>query len=298
MSNYYTKLDIQPDASQAEIQTAFDRQRSRYNPELVAGVDPEIRQVAEQRTAELEHIYHVLADPQQRQQYDVSIGLASAESSVPRVSSQRALSVRERWYVLAGALVAILLISAIWVLTGRENSPQIAAVGEVNRPAPDIVLPALGGGEIRLADYQGKVVLVNFWGTWCEPCREEMPALQAAYDQLQDQGFVIIGVNLTDGEQTRGMTEADVRDFLDVYGVTYPIALDMEGNVASDYRVSPIPTSFFIDPQGRIRYVRVGELTFEDVKARFGQLKQETTALHKLGVRGPYGTAAYYPGGR
>ncbi|MCG8352842.1 MAG: redoxin domain-containing protein [Chloroflexales bacterium] len=281
MSNYYIKLGIQPDASQAEIQIAFDRQRNRYDPELVANIDSEIRQVAEQRTAELEHIYQVLVDPQRRQQYDVSIGLAPVEPSASRSQPRRTLSARERWYALTGALVAVLLIGAIWVLTGRDSLPQIATVGEVDRPAPDIALPALGGGEIRLADYQGKVVLVNFWGTWCEPCREEMPALQAAYDQLQDQGFVIIGVNLTDGEQTRGLTESDVRDFLDVYGVTYPIALDMEGSVASDYRVSPIPISFFIDLQGSIRYVRVGELTFDDVKARFGQLKQEATALHK-----------------
>jgi alkyl hydroperoxide reductase subunit AhpC len=108
-----------------------------------------------------------------------------------------------------------------------------------------------------------------------------MPALQASYEQLRDEGFVIIGVNLTDNELAQGRTEDDIREFSQQYGITYPIALDMEGEVATAYRLFPLPTSYFVDAQGRIRYIRVGELTLEDVTTIFARLQQESVALRQ-----------------
>jgi len=166
------------------------------------------------------------------------------------------------------------LIAAVWVITGRQAT-DLPTVGEVNRPAPDFTLPALGGGEVRLSDYRGKTVLVNFWGTWCEPCREETPALQAAYAQLQQRGLVVIGIDLADGEKTQGRGEAEISQFVKQYGVSYPIALDVEGKVANAFRIYPIPTSYFIDPQGNIRYVRVSTLTSKEVVSLFENLQQE-----------------------
>ncbi len=278
MNNYYTQLGVGHEASQAEIQAAFEQQRERYNPDRVATMDDDFRRVAEQRISELERIYHILVDPERRRQYDVSIGLHHrTEPNTTPGQPQRKLTARERWYALGGGGVAIILIALIWMLTGR-NEPQPPAMGEMSRPAPSINLPRLGGGQVNLNDYQGQVVLINFWGTWCEPCREEMPALQSAYEQLRDEGFVIIGVNLTGDEIKRGNTEDDVQDFIATYSVTYPIALDMQGNVTNDYRVFPLPTSFFVDAQGQIRFVRVGTVTAEEVTARFMQLKREAAA--------------------
>lgn len=279
MSTFYALLDIHTTASQEEIDTAYAYQRERYNPDRVASMGDEIRQTAEQRLAELERIYQVLSDPERRRQYDVSIGLAAPEQFSLQ-QSRRGLSTREIWYTAGGMLAALALIALIWTLTGREET-QLPAVGEVNRPAPDFTLPALGGGEVRLSDYHGDIVLVNFWGTWCEPCRREMPALQASYEQLRDQGFVIIGVNLADDEKIQGRTEADILSFAEQYGVTYPVALDVKGEVANAFRLYPLPTSYFIDAQGHIRYVRVGEVTLDEVKALFTQLKQETVALSR-----------------
>jgi peroxiredoxin len=178
---------------------------------------------------------------------------------------------------LGVAVLAVALLAGIWWFTGSE-APESVAMGETMRPAPAIELARLGGGEVNLADYRGQVVLVNFWGTWCEPCRRELPALQSAYEQLEAQGFTIIGVNLTRDEGNYGNDEADIQAFLDAYGVTFPIALDYDGEVTNDYRVFPLPTSFFIDPDGNIRYVRVGEVTFEDVVSRFEQLRGASTA--------------------
>lgn len=258
---YYTQWGLAPDASRSEIEAVYRRLRERST---LGGED----------TAEIDHIYHVLVDPVQRQQYDATIGLQQPA----RQTQRRGLSVRERWYALGGAGAALALIAVMWLLTGRGEPPP-PPMGEVQRPAPEISLPTLEGRSVQLSDYAGQVVLVNFWGTWCEPCRREMPALQTAYEQLRSQGFVIIGVNMTEDELTRGNDEAAVAAFAAEYGVTYPIALDYEGTVAADYRVFPLPTNFFIDPDGNIRYIRVGELSLDDVTARFNELRREATAL-------------------
>lgn len=190
---------------------------------------------------------------------------------------QKQILSRREWSYLGGSLAGgILLLALVWALTAPKAAPALP-VAEVKRPAPDFTLPTLNGEKLQLSTYysQSKIVLLNFWGTWCEPCKKETPALQAAYQQLQEQGLVIIGVNLTDNEKAQGNTEAKIQDFVTQFHVTYPIALDINGEIARAYQIYPIPTSYFIDSTGHIRYIRVGELTTEQVSALFKQLKQE-----------------------
>jgi peroxiredoxin len=274
MDTYYTLLGVEPGASQADIDAAYQQQRERYRAEQVADMDDDIQEFAAQRTAELDQAYQILSDAQRRQQYDASIGVAPQPSAAPR--RRAGLSVRELGYAVAGVFVALLLIGGVWMLTG--DGSDLPSAGEVDRPAPALNLPTLDGSELNFADYEGQVVLVNFWGTWCDPCKRETPALQAAYEQLQGEGFVIIGVNVTDDELTLGNTEADIRAFADQYQITYPIALDIEGEAMKAFGGIHLPTSFFIDTEGRIRYVRIGELTSEEVYAFFTRLNQDTTA--------------------
>lgn len=279
VGSYYTLLGVEPGASREAIEAAYGRQRERYSPDLVADLDPELRKVAAERSAEIERAYAILKDPERRRQYDAS--LAGSQGEAP--AERRGLSPRERIYALAGVVAALALIATIWLLTGRDGGTQAQAMGEVNRPAPSFAVPALAGGTVDLGAYRGKVVLLNFWATWCEPCKRELPALQAAHDQLAGQGLAVIGVNLTDDELVQGRDQATIKSFLDQFGVTYPVALDMEGEVTNAYRVFPLPTSFFIDGEGRIRYVHIGELTLADVQARFEELKKEAPA-----ARAPY----------
>lgn len=194
-------------------------------------------------------------------------------ANVARRAPRSGLTPREIAYTVGGGVAALILIAAVWMFTARQTT-TLPTVGEVNRPAPDFTLPALGGGEVRLSDYRGKVVLVNFWGTWCEPCREETPALQAAYEQLRERGLVVVGIDLTDGERAQGRGETEINQFVSQYGVTYPIALDVDGKVANAFRIYPIPTSYFIDPEGNIRYVRVSTLSTKEVVSLFESLQK------------------------
>ncbi len=278
MNTHYTLLGIAPEANQKDIETAYQQQRERYAVERVADMDDDIQATARERMAALEEAYLVLSDPEQRRAYDASIGLSGTTEQVTtsNPSSRPGLSARERWYALGGVAVAVLLVALVWTLT--SNRTELPSVGEVNRPAPEVTLATLNGEDVQLSDYEGQVVLVNFWGTWCEPCKRETPALQTAYEELNDQGLVIIGVNLTNDEITLGNSEDDIHAFAEQYNVTYPIALDRMGEARKAFSVYPLPTSFFIDPYGNIRYVRVGEITTQEVTELFTALQQEATA--------------------
>jgi peroxiredoxin len=145
------------------------------------------------------------------------------------------------------ALSAVVLTG----LLGMTGRPPL-----VGGPAPEISLKNLEGQDVRLSDFRGKVILLNFWATWCKPCKEEMPAIQAAYDKLRDKGFVVLAINeLEDTER--------VADYIQTSRHTFPVLLDRKNQVANRYGVVGLPASFLIDPQGIVRERIVGSLLTE-----------------------------------
>lgn len=127
----------------------------------------------------------------------------------------------------------------------------------VGSPAPEITLKNLQGQEVRLSDFRGKVVLLNFWATWCKPCKEEMPAMQASYDKLRDEGFVVLAVNeLEDTEK--------VAEHIRAHHHTFPVVMDHSNSVANRYGVVGLPASFLIDRQGIVREHIFGSLLTEE----------------------------------
>ena len=137
------------------------------------------------------------------------------------------------------------------VLLFVRIGPQLAAaigLGDEGRPAPNVRLQTLDGSEIALADLRGQVVLVNFWATWCAPCRIEMPGFQRVYERYADRGFTILGMSTDIG------TPDLVRDFVTTHGLTFPIGSAPAGALRAFGGGNALPTSFLIDREGRVRH--------------------------------------------
>ena len=169
-------------------------------------------------------------------------------------------------------LVIGAIAAAIWWLEYRPQDDDTSTSGERFGPvalpaalapagaevnpkkgdlAPDFLLETLEGGELRLSDLRGQAVVLNFWATWCAPCRREIPQLVAAYDENREQGLVVVGVNL---QENRGI----IRDYAEGFGMEFPIAIDRDGRVGDRYRLLGLPTTFFIDREGVVRSVFTG----------------------------------------
>jgi peroxiredoxin len=123
---------------------------------------------------------------------------------------------------------------------------------EVGAPAPDFTLATPDGQVVALSDFHGKTVVLNFWATWCPPCRAEMSDLQAAFNERTPDGdFVVLAVDFA---ESAGV----VQDFVDEFELTFPIAIDSEQTVAEHYGIPGLPASFFIDTQGIVRAMQLG----------------------------------------
>jgi cytochrome c biogenesis protein CcmG/thiol:disulfide interchange protein DsbE len=134
-----------------------------------------------------------------------------------------------------------------------ENTPKKAIV--VGKPAPDFSLRNIDGEEIHLADFSGKPVLINLWTTWCIPCQNEMPVIEKIFKDYNDTGLVVLGINITSQDKL-----LDVKETIKKYNLSYPILLDESGLVSELYEMRGIPTSYFVDPQGIIRRIQIGEI--------------------------------------
>lgn len=142
-------------------------------------------------------------------------------------------------------------------ISSSENIPgeDLSDVQE-GKPAPDFTLTTLDGKTVKLSDYKGKKVILNFWATWCPPCKAEMPHMQNFYEENKDNGIEILAVNLT---MIDNGTQA-VKDFALDYGLTFPIPLDVEGLIGPQYQAFTIPTSYILDTNGIITKKVVGPM--------------------------------------
>ena len=163
---------------------------------------------------------------------------------------------RTRWNLL---LLGVLVVGVVWILVNRVPGggadvvnalPPAPAVGH---PAPDFTVTTLAGEQFTLSELRGAPVVLNFWATWCPPCRAELPELQAAAERY-DGEIVIAGINQAEAPD-------QVREFAEAMGLGFVIPLDVDAQVSRKYGARSLPTTFFIDREGIIRQIQIGPVT-------------------------------------
>lgn len=159
---------------------------------------------------------------------------------------------QHRRWIQAIILTAVLLIGGYTIGSSLFAEDEIPREGSA---APDFTLTGLDGKTYTLSELKGKPVMVNFWGTWCEPCVREMPAMQRQYDKWKDKGLVVLALNLDESKVT-------VQSFVRQYGLTFPVLFDKELRMRDRYAVRSYPTTFFVDSEGKI--VKIASVEMDD----------------------------------
>ncbi|MEL7834846.1 TlpA disulfide reductase family protein [Fodinibius sp. Rm-B-1B1-1] len=153
----------------------------------------------------------------------------------------------------------------------EQLDPSSATLYPAQRQAEarDFEVTLLNGDTFTLSDYQGQVVLLNIWATWCAPCRQETPDLQELYEKYKEDGFMILGVSIDE------QGESVVRPFIEEYDVSYPIVID-QGEIMDKYGPTMgIPTTYIINKKGNLEYFAVGALTNKELEPRIKTLLEE-----------------------
>lgn len=208
---------------------------------------------------------------------------------------------RTPWLILVGGLIVGLMVGAGLLLPGRSPQPTFtqqttnststtqeatptpiilqssassaASNSEltVGQPVPDFTLKTLDGGETSLSKFRGQPVLINFWASWCPPCRMEMPDLVRAYETHKADGFVILAINLTFQDSIEG-----AQRFVDEFNMSFPVLLDETGEVTTTmYRLYGLPTSVFVDRSGIITHIQIGPMTGPQIDEWVGEILKE-----------------------
>ena len=150
-------------------------------------------------------------------------------------------------------------------MTGCSSSTP-AQGPEIGKLAPDFQLSNLDGQVVSLSDFRGKPIFLNFWATWCGPCRFEMPFIQKMYEGLSSEGLVVLAVNLQENPAT-------VKEFMETFGLTFPVLMATSREVPLAYNIRGIPATFFIDKNGIIQDIKIGAFTSEvEIASRLNKI--------------------------
>ncbi|GAB4438046.1 MAG: hypothetical protein Kow00120_05520 [Anaerolineae bacterium] len=162
------------------------------------------------------------------------------------------------WVAIGVALIFFAIV-AVALIQANQSRPTGGNL------AHDFTLETLDGETIRLSDLRGQVVLINFWASWCEPCKEEAPLLEAFWQEYKDKGVMFIGIDWVDPENL-------ARAYLEEFGLTFPNGRDLEQRIGDMYKVDGVPETYLIDQDGYIDRFYYGPIDFDDLRVRLERL--------------------------
>jgi thiol-disulfide isomerase/thioredoxin len=162
--------------------------------------------------------------------------------------------------LIGTGLIAVGIMLFMLLNNNLASAQDFSAVpAQVDFAAPELILEDLAGNRVSLKDYQGSVVLVNLWATWCPPCREEMPTLLKFYEKYKSDGFVLLAI---DQEETREVVLPFVKEF----GLTFPVWLDLNYEAQREFNTMNLPSSYVIDRNGRVRLMWIGGISKKNLE--------------------------------
>jgi peroxiredoxin len=187
----------------------------------------------------------------------------TAASAHPVSSSARK---RNLVVMLAGIAILAVAFGVVWLQSSKYEPLR------VGMPAPEFSLPDIEGKTRRLSEYRGKVVFLNFWATWCKPCKEEMPSMQVLWENLKSEDFVMLAVSMD-----RVTTKKDIPTFIESMKLTFPILTDSWGQTDKRYKLMGVPETYIIDQNGILREKVIGprDWTLKDSLTTIVQLLQK-----------------------
>lgn len=170
------------------------------------------------------------------------------EQTIAEPSQEGAATARPRLVI---TLAAVAILAAAFGLVWLQSSKyEPLTVGKI---APDFALPDLNDKAVRLTDFRGKVIFLNFWATWCKPCREEMPSMEILYKNFERDGLVVLAVSID-----RVTTKKDIPPFVKNLSLTFPVLIDSWGQTDKRYKLMGVPETYIIDQQGILRQKVIG----------------------------------------
>lgn len=171
---------------------------------------------------------------------DIMTGQSQQEAEAPKKGNRLVVT-------LVAVAVLALVFGIVWLQSSKYEPPKIGKV------APDFALVDLNDKEVRLSDLRGKVVFLNFWATWCKPCKEEMPSMEVLHKNFEKDGLVVLAVSID-----RVTTTKDIPPFIKSMNLSFPVLIDSWGKTDMPYKRMGVPETFIIDQQGVIREIVIG----------------------------------------
>lgn len=164
--------------------------------------------------------------------------------------------------------ILLVLFAAIVFTVYSNSTKENVEVLQVGDKAPNFELVDLNGEKHRLSEYAGQGLFLNFWGTWCEPCKREFPIIDRKYHEYRSQGVQVLAVNIAESDFA-------VRNYIESKGLTFPVVIDKEKSVMNAYNINPLPTTFLINPDGEIIKIITGEMNETMVQQYMELIKPE-----------------------